>query len=145
MFILDASTLIYAFRRDLPLHVPCYAWLTSALARSKVELALSRVTTLPSLGEAAAGVGDVLAFLQALKKASYRRLEPGEGHDTHFQRLCNELGLKGNDVNDAYLAALALEHGATLVSTDKALPALVDSVGLIRRGEGERVLRERWR
>jgi len=29
-----------------------------------------------------------------------------------------QLLLSGNDLNDAWLAALAIEHGATLVSTD---------------------------
>ena len=30
-----------------------------------------------------------------------------------------QLLLSGNDLNDAWLAALALEHGAILVSTDE--------------------------
>ena len=126
MFILDANILIYAFRRDSPLHVPCATWLTATLSEGKVvtapgmvELALLRVTTLPRLGKAAASTPEVFAFLHALKQTSYRRLDPGPRHDGQFQRLCYELGLRGNDVNDAYLAALALEHDATLVSVDK--------------------------
>ena len=60
MYILDAN-IIYAFRQDVPQHQPCYAWLTDVLfkgedvtAPSVVELALLRITTLPSLKESAA-------------------------------------------------------------------------------------------
>jgi predicted nucleic acid-binding protein len=33
--------------------------------------------------------------------------------------LVTELDLVGNDLNDAWLAALAIEHDATLVSLDR--------------------------
>ncbi len=126
MFLLDANVLIYAFRRDSPFHEPCYAWLRGALAGDEpvattalVELALLRVTTLPSLGRAAAAPSDVFAFLAALRRQPVAaRVEPGPAHDGIFARLCGELGLRGNDVNDAYLAALALELDASLVSAD---------------------------
>ena len=126
MYILDANVLIYAFREDAPFHQACYDWLTNALAQgeevaapSVVELALLRITTLPSLGNAAATPEAVFAFLQALRQTSYRRLEPGAAHDAHLQQLCDSLKLRGNDVNDAFLAALALEHNGVLVSADQ--------------------------
>lgn len=127
MFLLDANVLIYAFRRDSPLHRPCYGWLRGALAGSEavattalVEVALLRITTLPSLGKAAAAPRDVFAFLSALhRQPAAVRVEPGAAHDTIFSRLCEELNLRGNDVNDAYLAALALEHDASLVTADR--------------------------
>ncbi len=83
-----------------------------------VELALLRITTLPSLKEAAATPDAVFGFLQALQ-TSYRRLEPGEAHNTHLRQLCDTLNLRGNDVNDAFPTALALEHNGILVSVDK--------------------------
>ena len=126
MYILDANILIYAFRRDSPSHKPCYAWLSQVLARgdevaapSVVELALLRITTLPSLGAAAATPEAVFAFLNALRQTPYRRLEPGAAHDTYLKQLCDSLNLRGNDANDAFLAALALEHNAVLVSADE--------------------------
>ena len=126
MYILDANILIYAFRADAPFHQACYDWLTTALAQgeevtapSVVELALLRITTLPSLKEAAATPKQVFAFLRALRQTSYRRLEPGSAHDAHLQQLCATLDLRGNAVTDAFLAALALEHNAVLVSADQ--------------------------
>ena len=126
MFLLDANVLIYAFRRDSPFHGPCYGWLRAALAGDEpvattalVELALLRITTLPSLGRAAAAPSDVFAFLAALRRQpAAARVEPGPAHDEIFARLCRDLALRGNDVNDAYLAALALEIAAPLVTAD---------------------------
>jgi predicted nucleic acid-binding protein len=45
----------------------------------------------------------------------------GELHESSVdkQKLIADLSLSGNDLNDAWLAALALEHGAILVSTDE--------------------------
>ena len=134
MFLVDANVLIYAFRRDSPLHVPCYRWLRGALAGGEpvattplVELALVRITTLPSLGKAAARPEDAFAFLAALRdQPSAIRISPSFEHDDIFARLCLELKLRGGDVNDACLAALALEHEATLVTVDRGFKRFPD-------------------
>jgi uncharacterized protein len=47
------------------------------------------------------------------------RVEPGPDHDWIRVHLCERLRLCGNDINDAYLAALAFVHGATLVTADQ--------------------------
>jgi predicted nucleic acid-binding protein len=47
-----------------------------------------------------------------------RRLAAGSRHLGIFSDLITALELSGNDINDAWLAALAIEHRATLVSTD---------------------------
>jgi toxin-antitoxin system PIN domain toxin len=127
VFLVDANVLIYAFRRDSPHHSACYRWLATALAgeeavatTSVVELALLRVSTLPSLGKAAATTRDVFRFLGALStQAAALRIEPGPAHTRLFAELCEALGLRGNDLNDAFLAALAIEYDATLVSADR--------------------------
>ena len=55
---------------------------------------------------------------QALERSSNLRwLHPELGHLERLLRLAPRLG--GNSINDAHLAALALEHGATLVSFDR--------------------------
>jgi toxin-antitoxin system PIN domain toxin len=127
LLLLDANVLIYAFRRDSPHHAACYDWLGAALAGSEpvattslVELALLRISTLPGLGPAAAKPADVFRFLDALRaQPGVLRVEPGERHPRLFAQLCDALRLRGNDVNDAFLAALALEYDAALVTADR--------------------------
>jgi toxin-antitoxin system PIN domain toxin len=46
-------------------------------------------------------------------------LDPGERHWAILGQLLASAQARGNLVTDAHLAALALEHGATLVSTDR--------------------------
>lgn len=143
MYLLDANVLIYAFRRDSPYHEPCYRWLTAALGgteavatTSVVELALVRIMSLPALGPSAASPSEVLRFLAALKaQRTAVTIEPRDRHLDLMIRLCEEHGLVGNDVNDAFLAALALEHDATLATVDRGFerfPALrvLDPLGV---------------
>ena len=35
-----------------------------------------------------------------------------------FERACLDINAEGNDIPDAYLAALAIENDCTLISTD---------------------------
>lgn len=48
-----------------------------------------------------------------------RRVHPGPEHWRIFAGLCSQVGASGNDVPDAYLAALAIERGATFVTRDR--------------------------
>jgi uncharacterized protein len=45
-------------------------------------------------------------------------VEPGPGHLATLRDLVLPLGTGGNLTSDAHLAALAIEHGAELCSTD---------------------------
>jgi predicted nucleic acid-binding protein len=46
-------------------------------------------------------------------------IRPGPRHWGLFVRLCRESGAEGDLVPDAYLAALAIEGGCELVTTDR--------------------------
>ena len=126
MYLLDANILIYAFRKDSPRYTACRTWLTETLTRGDavlssaiVEVALVRINTLPSL-ENAASLEDVFKFLEDLHKLpSYSYASTRKAVTRRWKSLCERYTLAGNDVNDAYLVALALEHGATLMSADK--------------------------
>ncbi len=70
--------------------------------------------------EAPATTGEALAFANELREQPNAvLLAPGPRHWRIFERLCREAGATGNLVPDAYLAALAIEHGAELVTTDR--------------------------
>ena len=46
-------------------------------------------------------------------------VRPGERHWPIFAELCARTPVRGNLVPDAYLAALAMENGATFVTRDR--------------------------
>jgi predicted nucleic acid-binding protein len=46
-------------------------------------------------------------------------LRAGERHWSLFLKLCHKADCHGNMVQDAYLAALALEHGCGWITTDR--------------------------
>lgn len=46
-------------------------------------------------------------------------LRAGSAHWPRFSDLCRHLRLRGNRVPDGYLAALALEQGAELITFDR--------------------------
>lgn len=125
-YLLDANVLLNAFRQDAPAHEANYGWLTRTLqdgqsvwTTSMNELALLRSSTLAALGPLAASPERVFEFLAALhSQPSYRHVEPGQAGLTRWRQLTLDLNLRGNDLNDVCLAALALEHRLTLVTAD---------------------------
>jgi toxin-antitoxin system PIN domain toxin len=86
------------------------------------ELVLSgfvRVVTHPLVFDPPAPTDRALAFADALRgQPNAVIVTPGPRHWEVFERLCLAAGAKGNLVPDAYLAALAIEHGCELVTTD---------------------------
>ena len=126
LYIPDANILLNALRKDAPCHDACRSWLQerarlgdSVGLTEVVEIALLRIGTHPKL--LSMSLNDVLAFwkedLWSYKGVS--RLAPGSRHPEIFSKLLSQLELSGNDVNDAWLAAIALENQATLVSLDQ--------------------------
>ena len=125
LYLPDANILIHCLREESAGHRACRRWLETLLKRSEplalcelVEVAFLRITTLPSLRIAPLDVA--LDFWNDLKNYTETlRLTPGVRHSEIFRNLVLSLGLVGNDLNDAWLAALAIEHDATLVSADE--------------------------
>lgn len=61
-----------------------------------------------------------LTFVERLRaQHTAVHVRPGRRHWEIFARLCREAGARGNLVPDAYLAALAIESGCELVTTDR--------------------------
>jgi len=122
-FLLDANVLLYALNTDVPQHPVCRAWLRQTLASGQMvyttalsEVALLRIATGPMRLQR----HDAFQFLEDLHGLrNYSRLELEQGSLGLWQRLTENLGLSGNDINDAYLAALALTHDLTLVTANR--------------------------
>ena len=127
MILVDANLLLYAYHPRAELHERSRAWLETALSGSRLVRfawltvwAFLRISTNPraferplSMEEAEAAVSSWLAQPVA------GILEPGERHWEILRGLARAGQASGALVMDAALAAIALEHGATLCSTDR--------------------------
>ena len=127
MKILDANVLLYAYNSDAPQHPACRAWLESAFNDPdeivalpwQTILAFARIATNPR------AVSKPLASETACRIVSQWLAHPNVttvGHGERFWQLFSEQVVKakvsGPLMTDAALAAIALEQGATLYSTD---------------------------
>jgi toxin-antitoxin system PIN domain toxin len=124
--IVDANVLLYAVNRRSAKHMPARRWLDGALADRQavgfawvVLLAFLRLSTQPGVfprplaTEKASGVAK-----QWLAQPNAIVLHSGKRHLALLAGLLEEAGTAGNLVNDAHLAAFALEHSAEVVSYD---------------------------
>lgn len=125
LFLPDANVLIHALRKGTAAHPASRQWLLDAMAQGHeiglcelVEVALLRIPTLPKLQ--LVPMTEVLGYWgeDLWSYSGTRRLAPGTKHKETLTRFITDLRLAGNDLNDAWLAALAVEHRATLVSSD---------------------------
>jgi toxin-antitoxin system PIN domain toxin len=85
-----------------------------------VLLAFLRLGTNPSVFEAPLGPDEALDLIEGwLDQPPATVVNPTEAHPRVLRDLLEPLGTGGNLTTDAHLAALAIEHGATLVSFDR--------------------------
>ena len=127
MLLPNVNVLIYAHIEDSTVeHAEYAAWLTR-LATGPEPFALSvlvlsgfvRVATNPRIFDSPSSLGQSFAFVSSLmERPTARIVGPGPDHMEIFERLCRESGATGKLVADAQHAAVAIEHGCTLVSTD---------------------------
>jgi toxin-antitoxin system PIN domain toxin len=79
-----------------------------------------RVVTHPRIFTPPAPTERAFAFVDALlAQPSAIRIAPGPRHWPTFEGLCKTSNAKGNLISDAYLAALAIESGCELITTDR--------------------------
>ena len=127
MKLADVNVLLYAHRVDSPHHTECRSWLESLLNTPEsygvAELVLSgfvRIATHPRVFNPPSPLADALGFAEQIRShPTAVILRPGARHWEIFTHLCRQTHTSGNLVADAYLAALAIEHGATWVTLDR--------------------------
>jgi uncharacterized protein len=124
--LIDTNLLIYAFRPDRPEHDAARSWLLEQLTNGRVALTRSavlgflRVVTHPRVFEHPSSIGEALDFVSAMEdEPGCDSIEPGGGHQSLFEGFCRTLGLQGNEIPDAHLAAVAVEHGSVLATHDR--------------------------
>lgn len=122
----DANVLVYALDRDAAHHQRAREWLEGSLSGTDTVgfswsalLAVLRLTTHPAVFEQPLPVGAALEVIGGwLEPPVSVVLHPTERHPSVLGSLLASSGAAGNLVADAHLAAIAIEHGATLATFD---------------------------
>ena len=120
----DVNVLIYAHREDAPEHARYAKWLRM-LTVSEEPFALSEIVlagyihlvTNKKIFSPPTPTETAIAFCQRLAaRPRAVMVRPTPRHWEVFVKLCRDI--EGPLVSDAYLAALAIEHGCELITTD---------------------------
>lgn len=126
MKIVDANVLLYAVNTSSEHHAPSLRWLDDALSGADSVgfawvplLAFVRLATKDGLFPRPLAAADAIAQVADwLAAPSAVLVNPTAGHAEILARMLGQVGTGGNLVNDAHLAALAVEHRASIVSYD---------------------------
>lgn len=126
MLLPDVNVVLAGFRADHDHHKLARSFLEGARSGSTIlglsDVALAsvvRLATNPRVFVRPDTTGAVIEYLDVLLEAPAQLLRAGSMHWPRFTDLCQHLQLRGNLVPDAYLAALALEQGAELITFDR--------------------------
>jgi uncharacterized protein len=126
MRMLDVNMLVNAQRRDAEHHEPCLAVVKELLGGEEayavsdfVINGFIRVVTNRRI-PAATSLEKAQQFADSVRHQPHAVIvHAGPRHWEIFTRLAKGAGATGNLVPDAYLAALAIEHGCEFVTCDK--------------------------
>ncbi len=127
MMLMDVNVLVYAHREDVPDHLAYRQWLENVIGSEAAygysELVLSgfiRVVTHPKVFEQPSPLTAALAFVEQVRSPEHAmRLATGSRQWALFVRCLEMTAARGNDVPDAYHAALAMEWDCDWITTDK--------------------------
>lgn len=127
MILIDANLLLYAYNPRAAQHEASRLWLEDQLSGPELVRfawltlwAFLRIVTNPRVFERPLSVEEGAAVVSSwLAQPSAAVLEPGERHWTILQDLSHDGQAVGPLLMDAALAAIAIEHGATLATTDR--------------------------
>jgi len=126
VILVDANLLLYAHDRSSPVHEPAHRWLTEALSGLEpiglswpTLLAFLRITTNPKIFRSPFSIQEAVSIVDDwLSQPNIHLLHAGEDHWTVLRDLLLETGVTAKLIMDAHLAALAIEHGAVLLTRD---------------------------
>lgn len=127
MTIIDANVLLYAYNADAPQHTAAAGWLEN-LSRGGETIGLPwatawafvRICTNERIWNRPLAPREAFSILgQWWDEPDVIALQPGPRHGELLEQLIAEHNATGPLVTDAVLAALAIENGATLASTDQ--------------------------
>lgn len=126
MILPDINLLVYAHNLRAPKHAAAFAWWNECLGgRDGVALAWAvvlgfvRITTHPKIFENPMPVEEALdRVAEWLSLPHIQIVHPPASHFDSVASLLRGLGTAGNLTTDAHLAALAIDRGLVLHTTD---------------------------
>lgn len=126
MTLVDANILLYAANRQAPEHEQACAWLDQQLSGTvrvglpwPSLLAFVRLATNPLVLSQPTSVARAWNQVEEWLSAEVAWMPtPGERHAATLATFCQAPWMTSRLVPDAHLAALAIEHGLRLCSTD---------------------------
>lgn len=126
MILIDANLLLYAHVRSFPMHEPARMWLDAQLNGATPVglpwpslLGFVRLVSNPRVFQQPEAIAAAWQQVEAWLDCPVSWTPtPGERHRVLLGSLLSQTDLRANHVPDAHLAALAMEHGLTLCSTD---------------------------
>jgi len=126
VILADVNVLLYAFRADSEDHERYRSWLGGVVngdeaygVSPQVLSSVVRISTHPRIYARPSRLEDALAFARVLLgQPTCTVVQPGARHFSIFEDLCRKAGATGNLVQDAWLAALAIESGCEWLTTD---------------------------
>jgi hypothetical protein len=127
MIAIDANLLLYAYNRGAPEHSRARAWLEESFSSIPLiglplvsVLAFLRLSTDRRISNEALPPATATAIVDGwLSRENISILEPGARHWPIFFGTLADNGASGPRITDVHLAALAIEHGATLYTNDR--------------------------
>lgn len=147
MYLLDVNILVATHRDDHSHHEVVRAWFDDLLVRGDsftvpdvVWASFVRISTNRRIFTTPTPVADAFEFMWSVcAQPAHFRHSPGERCLELFEQLCVEGRAAGDLAPDAFIAALALEIGCTVVSLDRDFGRFdrVSSFDPTRVGAGE--------
>jgi toxin-antitoxin system PIN domain toxin len=127
VILVDANLLLYAYNPRAEQHAKSKAWLELVLTGPDLVRfawltlwAFLRISTNPRVFERPLSAAEAEAAITSwLAQPAVGILEPGDRHWDILRKLVRDGQTTGPLVMDAVLAAIALEHGSVLCTTDR--------------------------
>lgn len=126
MITFDVNVLLQAFMPRSPHHARCRLLVEEVVQAGEpfgvselVLAAVVRIATNPRVFKPPASTKRAFEFCAALLGHEQAvSISPGRRHFRIFRDLVEASGVRGSDTTDAYLAALAMEHGCEWWTAD---------------------------
>lgn len=127
MILVDANLLLYAYDSSSPRHAPAKRWLEATLSGDEQvriplasALAFLRIGTHPSVFQRPLPPADAVDIVAAwLARPGVELAHPTSEHWPTLGPVARDGQARGALMTDAHLAALTIEHGGVLCTTDR--------------------------